>query len=364
MTSWPGSTTAARHLRRSARWPDTVHALGFSWRKRRLLQQFVTPARVLPMQSVSALPAGAALALWGSAPVPPGLRPDVRVLRFEDGFLRSVGLGADLVRPLSWVADGRGMYYDASVPSDLEVLLESISPDEALLERAATLRQAIVAACVTKYNLAAPAWKRPAGASRVVLVPGQVESDASIAAGAGPLRTNLELLQEVRAARPDAYLLYKPHPDVVAGLRSAGYGEDLAAQLADEVVAQADMSQLLAAVDEVHVITSLSGFEALLRGVPVTTWGTPFYAGWGLTCDRGLQSVAAARRTRRLTLDALVAGALIAYPMYLSPHTGAPTTAEAALVELQAERANGAALPWWRRMLRPALGLAARWRGQ
>ena len=34
-------------------------------------------------------------------------------------------------------------------------------------------------------------------------------------------------------------------------------------------------------------MTSLMGFEALLRGIPVTTLGTPFYAGWGLTTDLG-----------------------------------------------------------------------------
>jgi capsular polysaccharide export protein len=44
---------------------------------------------------------------------------------------------------------------------------------------------------------------------------------------------------------------------------------------------------LIAMADELHVNSSLAGFEALLRGKPVTVHGVPFYAGWGLTTDRG-----------------------------------------------------------------------------
>ncbi len=47
------------------------------------------------------------------------------VVRVEDTFLRSVGLGANLVRPLSWVRDRRGIYYDATAPSELEHLLQA-----------------------------------------------------------------------------------------------------------------------------------------------------------------------------------------------------------------------------------------------
>lgn len=71
-------------------------------------------------------------------------------------------------------------------------------------------------------------------------------------------------------------------------------------------------------------MTSTTGFEALVRGVPVTTYGIPFYAGWGLTTDR----IAIPRRTRRVTLAELVYAALIAYPRYVNPETGEFTTAE------------------------------------
>jgi capsular polysaccharide export protein len=267
----------------------------------------------------------------------------------EDGFLRSVGLGADLVRPVSWVIDSRGIYYDATRPSDLETILGNQDFTDQQRQRAARLRAAIVDARITKYNVGAREWRRPAAPNRVILVPGQVESDASIAYGAQNERTNIGLLRAVRNENPAAYLLYKPHPDVLARLRAAGESEDTATQWCDEVVTDVAMGDLLDSVDEVHVMTSLSGFEALLRGKRVTCHGLPFYAGWGLTQDRAFS----ATRSRRLTLDELVAGALIEYPLYLSRDGRTLVTPEQALDTLLAwrQKTHGQE-PWWRGVCR------------
>ena len=112
------------------------------------------------------------------------------------------------------------------------------------------------------------------------------------------------------------------------------------------------MGTLLSSVDEVHVLTSLAGFEALLRWKKVTCYGQPFYAGWGLTDD----IVTPVRRTRRLTLDELVAGALILYPTYVSRVTGKFTTAERALDELlEWRQQKPTGMPLWRKALRVLL---------
>ena len=74
-------------------------------------------------------------------------------------------------------------------------------------------------------------------------------------------------------------------------------------------------------------MTSLTGFEALLRGIPVTTIGAPFYAGWGLTRDLG--SVPARRLAGpRPSLEALVHATLISYPRYRDPVTSLACPAE------------------------------------
>ena len=331
------------------RFPSQVYAVGFSRWKKPIVRSFFWGSQVLFARRAARIPTGACVVVWGRKPPPWELPPDVSLVRLEDGFLRSVGLGADLVRPLSWVIDRQGIYYDATQVSDLEAHLQNICPDGPLLTRAAVLRARIVASGLTKYNVGGVAWTRPQQAVRVVLVPGQGESDASIQYGAPVVRTNMGLLQAVREANPDAWVVYKPHPDVLAGLRKSGTGEEDALHWCDELLGDAPMGQLLAAVDEVHVLTSLAGFEALLRGKKVVCYGQPFYAGWGLTDDR----VPVLRRTRRLTLDQLVAGTLILYPTYVSRSTGRFTTPERALDELLEWRDTGPdTISWVRRLKR------------
>jgi capsular polysaccharide export protein len=276
--------------------------------------------------------AGAATAVWGRDASHQDCGGARELLRVEDGFLRSVGLGAHLVSPLSWVIDRRGMYYDPSSPSDLEHILQTADIDNALVERAGRLREKIVAAGITKYNLGLPIWRKPATDRRVILVPGQVKSDLSIAYGAYSVRTNSALVAAVRAENPDAYIVYKPHPDVLAGLRENDAATSDNADCDEIVLSDVSMDGLLGEVDEVHTMTSLTGFEALLRSKRVVAYGMPFYAGWGLTEDKAK----APRRTRRLTLDMLVAGTLILYPTYVSRTTGRYTSPERVLIEIEA----------------------------
>ena len=304
-----------------------VYAHGFSWRKAGLLRRFLPECSIEFVQDWEAIPAQATVVVWGSAQVPARQAP---ILRVEDGFLRSVGLGADLTIPTSWVVDSRGIYYDPRSESDLEALLQNSVFEPELIERAARLRTEIVNSGLTKYNVGASEWRRPPHATRVVLVVGQVEDDASIRLGATGIRTNLELLQTARRQIPGAYIVYKPHPDVVAGLRHSGSDEGRASRYCDEMLLNVSLSAVLGQVDEVHVMTSLAGFEALLRYKPVFAYGLPFYAGWGLTRDA--QPVP--RRMRRLTVDELTAGALILYPRYLSRITGAAVSPEEAVKEL------------------------------
>jgi capsular polysaccharide export protein len=312
---------------------DLLFAHGFSYRKQAILRKFIAPCTVKFVRSGMSVPRGGALLLWGSAVVPAGVPADARIVRVEDGFLRSVGLGAALARPLSWVFDSSGLYYDATRASDLEKVLQTESFSPQLLERARLLRERVVAAGITKYSVGAHSWAPPSN-RKVVLVPGQVETDASLKFGAPAIRTNMGLLQAVRAAEPGCYLVYKPHPDVRAGLRAGGLGEDHAAMFCDEIIADVAMGELLKQVDAVHVLTSLTGFEALLRHKPVTCYGQPFYAGWGLTNDMS----PLARRSRTLSLDQLVAGALLLYPTYVSHLTSGGSTPEGVLDELIAWR--------------------------
>lgn len=247
--------------------------------------------------------------------------------KIEDGFLRSRGLGAELVPALSLVTDDLGIYYDPTNPSRLEHLITqraTLRPDQRY--RAERLVSSLNRHGLSKYNLGGALPDLPVG--HRILVPGQVEDDASVLKGAGDVSGNLALLSAVRAAHPGAVIIYKPHPDVEAGLRA---GSTSAEDVADVIATGSDPATLLERVDEVWTITSLLGFEALLRGVPVTTLGAPFYAGWGLTRDLG--SVPD-RRTAQPDLMGLVHAALIDYPRYLDPVTGQICPVEVAVDRL------------------------------
>ncbi|MBL4800154.1 MAG: capsular polysaccharide biosynthesis protein [Oleispira sp.] len=337
------------------RFPREIHVLGFSRWKRPFVRRFLKGSDVKFVKYPSEIPKGSAVAIWGNN-IPAGVSSSPTFLQIEDGFLRSSGLGADLIEPMSWVIDDLGIYYDVSRPSRLEEILQTTDFTDDILVRAGHFREELITAGVTKYNLGGDLWQRRKGEAKVILVPGQVENDASIRFGAPDVKTNLGLLTAVRAANPNAYVIYKPHPDVVAGLRRAGNNEDEVGQHCDEIVSGGDTVEMLAGVDEVHTMTSLLGFEALIRGLSVTCYGQPFYSGWGLTKD----VLPVKRRTRRLELDELVAGALLLYPTYTSRVTKMFTSPEQAIVELVDWRRQGPSrMPLLRRGLRVVLRLWA-----
>lgn len=300
------------------------------WQRHIASRYFASPAgrleQVAAMEDVENIPGHehARILVWGRRPEIPAAFHG-RVSRVEDGFIRSKGLGASFNFPYSWVIDSRGIYFDPEAPSDLEHILNNgFSPAE--LGEAARMIHTLREKRLTKYNLAGnPVRLDPAEVRgrKVILVPGQVEADASIAFGSPDLKSNLALLHRVRKMEPDAYLVFKAHPDLVAGARHGKVLPDGFAEACDLAVTDGNVLDWLDVCDEVHTMTSTVGFESLIREKPVVTYGLPFYAGWGLTTDH----LACVRRKRRLILEELVCGALIRYPRYLNPETGEFTTA-------------------------------------
>ncbi|KGK80948.1 capsular biosynthesis protein [Thalassobacter stenotrophicus] len=301
------------------------------WKRAAFQEMFGHPTRMTFTETLRA--PDRPVLVWSRA-ITPELRAtcanhDQPLIQVEDGFLRSRGLGAAMTPPLSLVLDHAGIYYDPRSPSDLEGLItQSASLSAADQVRAKRLVGALLKLGVTKYNLTgrAAAPTPPKGA-RVILVPGQVADDASILTGTDRVADNAALLAYARRENPDAWIIYKPHPDVETGLRNG----QIPATEADFIASEADPLALLKIADEVWTMTSTLGFEALLRGVPVTTLGAPFYAGWGLTRDLG---TIPARRQARPTLLQFVHATLIAYPRYYDAETGLACPPEIAVMRL------------------------------
>lgn len=253
-------------------------------------------------------------------------RHAIDVFHVEDGFIRSAVPQAGRTPPLSLIVDSRTPYFDSRSPSDLEILLATYDFDgnPLLMQRAESAMATLRREGIGKYNGGAVSG-RPLYGEKTrprVLVLGQVDGDASIRYGSAEPITNDALVRLAAADRPDAEIIYKPHPDVLAGVRSSGAKLEELSRIATILRARAPLAEALKTVDHVYAMTSLGGFEALMRGIPVTVTGLPFYAGWGLTDDRHPSP----RRTRRLTLAQLFAGAYLLYPLYFDPDTGERTS--------------------------------------
>ncbi|MDO6467094.1 capsular polysaccharide biosynthesis protein [Neptunomonas phycophila] len=297
------------------RYKGTWHAVGFSKWKRNILKKYLGRAAEIKFSSKNNISICDEdnIIVWGSSYDYLG---DKSIM--EDGFLRSVGLGSNLVVPVSLVIDTRGIYYDPSRESDLECILNKHEFSSDLLLRSDRLIKKIINLRLSKYNVDSFSidFKIPL-TKKVILIPGQVEDDASIIKGSPVVKKNIDLLHLVRKNNPDAFVIYKPHPDVTNASRD-GVLKEIPSGLVDLIVTDISVVRLFDLVHEVHTMTSLTGFEALLRGISVYTYGLPFYAGWGLTTDM----LECERREKSLTVSQLAAGALILYPIYLDPHTG------------------------------------------
>lgn len=303
--------------------PCKVYCVGMSLWKRAIVKPFLENAstKVHFVSTPQKIPEKAIMVSWG---IKYEDEKKAQHWRMEDGFIRSVGLGSDLNRPVSLVLDRGGMYYDPSSDSDLQKILENqkLSPEELL--RVKCFKEIFVSERLSKYNLARSQFVVSAPGKKIILVPGQVEDDASIKQGSPVVKTNLALLQAVRAANPEAFILYKPHPDVVAGNRIGNIDSEQLQKLANQVVAEANIIDCIQASHEIHTMTSQAGFEALLHGKIVHCYGGPFYAGRGLTIDH----FSLPMRKRKVSLEEMIFAAVLEYPRYAIPGVPGLVSAE------------------------------------
>ncbi|HEA8265354.1 TPA: capsular polysaccharide biosynthesis protein [Campylobacter lari] len=302
---------------------NTLYFLGFSKWKREFIKPFFKAKsnKIIFLNSLDELYKANLkpedkIFIWGKKYDKSLLAKDFNneIFLVEDGFLRSVFLGSDLTRPFSLIVDSKGLYVDPSKPSDLEDILQNHEFDESLKQRAKKLITIITQNKFSKYNGLKHEKLNFNTNKKVILIPAQVEDDASMILGGAGFDT-LKLLQSVRKTNENAFIVFKPHPDVLSGNRKGLKDKSIILKYCDEIIENVSIDSAINASDEVHTITSTSGFDALLRGKKVVVYGKPFYAGWGLTSD--LHEIP--RRTRVLSLEELVAGVLILYPRYIHP---------------------------------------------
>lgn len=341
---------------------NTLYAVGFSLWKRAFIPSFVggSTRKVKFVSTVekacSKATAGDGILLWGAKDYDVQPPESVQLWRAEDAFIRSNGLGAELRRPGSMIIDRQGMYFDCTRPSDLEQAINTLVLSHQEKLRGEALINTLIQQRVSKYNLQGVQHQIFQGAlprQKKILVTGQVNNDASLKWGSPEVSSNLDLLKRVRDYAPDAFVVYKPHPDVLLAGRAGHIPEPEALQWADRVVADSDILDCIDQCDELHVMTSLAGFEALVRGKTVHCWGIPFYSGWGLTVDH----LKCSRRVAKRSLSELVYIAHCFYPRYIHWGTKRFTTPERLIHALKMEKTiqqveQGKTVKWFGRIKR------------
>lgn len=239
---------------------------------------------------------------------------NLKITRIEDGFVRGKGLGIEHNLPYSLCFDSQCLYFDAREESNFEKLAlkhQSIITDK-LLEKSRYYVQIFKERGITKYLLPETFKveypEKPSSIERILVI-GQSEGDASIRFSLSAIKTNFELVTEVRNRHPDAQIVYKQHPDeTFRGTPQTKFKEKCNLFIDFPT----DYESLMEGVDKVYTISSLLGFELLIRGARVHVFGMPFYAGWGLTEDE--QSLP--RRNVKLSIEELFALTYILYPKY------------------------------------------------
>lgn len=307
----------------------TINLIGFSfWKKRVLLPYLQLPSIKLSYHSINQFIKivndrnqklkiqNQKLLIWGQGKKKLlSFINDLNPIRMEDGFVRSLGLGSNLNMPYSLVIDELGIYFNSNNISELEFLLANKQLTKAQIQKGQNIRYLLIKTRLGKYNVGQNMKIRPDNDKKVILIPGQVEDDASILYGSPIIKTNIDLIKMVRKNNPNDYIIYKPHPDVLSGNRKGMVDSTEINKYVDKIIEFVDIIDCIEQIDEIHTMTSLAGFEALIRGKKVICYGQPFYSSWGLTIDKYPVS----RRVRKLTLDELIYIVMYEYAVYIHP---------------------------------------------
>ncbi len=255
-----------------------------------------------------------------------GFRPEMYEFNYpicmvEDGFIRSVGLGSNLTKPISLVFDKMGIYFNPHQSSSLENMIENERLTDYEYELSKKLMTLLIQKKMTKYNVGIEEIPIEIKNKDFILVLGQVEDDASIEFGKIDVHTNLSLLKKVAEKNPNKKIVFKNHPDVISGNRKGLVSLENIKKINHVDIINVDpinVVYLLENCSELHVITSTAGLEALIRGKKVYTYGGAFYSGYGLTEDQFDFNQVFKRKRKIITLEEFIAFSYLFYPMYKS----------------------------------------------
>ena len=236
----------------------------------------------------------------------------------EDGFIRSTELDKSLIPSFSTVKDKLGIYYDATKPSDLEVILNTydFKNNPKIIQEAREAIDLILEHNISKYNHSENISKDYFNDEKKVLVIAQAKNDQSLKYGLTNNTTLEDIVSVAINENPDSIVYIKVHPDEIQKNSFEFHFHNKRCKIIDKDV---NSISLLKYFEKVYTRTSQMGFEAVLLGKECICFGAPFYAGWGITDDR-IKNVFK-RRKRKLSVEEVFIGSYILYSNYKNPYT-------------------------------------------
>lgn len=218
---------------------------------------------------------------------------------------------------LSFLIDDLGFYFDANNVSRLEQMLNDknlVITDEQKA-RARNCIDFIVKNKISKFNNASSEYQIKQNGRKKILVIDQNVNDMSILCGMANGDTFSKMITSAIQDNDDADIYIKIHP--LSILLHNNHYQSFNSQRVIHITENVNIISLICQMDEVYVCTSQVGFEALMCGKAVHTFGMPFYAGYGLTNDYLINE----RRTNKRTIEELFYIAYIMYCKYVNPDT-------------------------------------------
>ena len=280
--------------------------------------------------------------LWGLAPnraTSAKIKKFKKLYFLEDAFLRSIVPQAQVVEfnkkfyqySAGYIIDDLTSYFDATRPSRMETILNSnFIVHDYEIKRARKIIDKLIESHISKYN-SQPIYKPDFGKNgrKKVLVVDQSYKDFSITKGCADDKTFEIMLDCAIRENPESDILIKTHPDTLGNsAKPKCYYQNV---IQRDNILKVDFAinpiSIIKYVDEIYVCTSQFGFEALMLGREVHTFGLPFYAGWGLTKDR----LKTQRRTRKRSIEEIFYVAYILMTQYINPKTNTPCEIEQAI---------------------------------
>lgn len=258
----------------------------------------------------------------------------------EDGFYRSVCGGLKKVEKKysisrSLIFDDLAPHYDGNHISRFEKIItdnskEYINKNKDILE----LKKYIIDNYITKYNDQPIYESIKIGVHKEkVLVIMQSYNDASINIVGGDESVFCKMIEDAISENSDADIIIKVHPDTLIKKNKGYIDKYLNDNRVYIIDFEINLCCLLKYCKKVYVFSSQAGFEALLYGREVYCYGKPFYAGLGLTHDRG-----DIREKGNVSLDKLFYDLHWRYTKYFNPETGKQVDPMTAIMEIKSLR--------------------------